>query len=383
MTVTLTARNADIETAKAILVSQRDARWDRVVPANQLRYEGGRLIIAGHGPERLEGDTPDEARFVPGDLALDPSEGFESQLCDVLKIPRPFFRRHRDGHIGQLDQMVSYWLGTRTNNVLVRGFTDGDGGGIARAFLSDGYGPLEHLDYLVAIVQAVAATGVPYEFRAINLTEDNFRLDVVSPAVTALAPALLEGYVSPFTGQRGADLPVLRAGVRFENSEVGRGKLKETPFAEVLVCTNGMTMTRFAEDMAITRIHRGRRLPAGAISWSDATRKAQLEALRAEMTDATRAFFDPTWFQAKVAEIEAEAVRPVEAGNVVEIIAKVSETLSFSDEERDGILAAFIEGQQLTNGAVVQAITAHAQRVTDPTRAALLEDKALDALALV
>lgn len=386
MTVTLTARNLDRDTAMTVLTEQREARWDRVVPLNTLRYEGGRLVIAGQGPATLQGDTPETMSWAPGNLTLDPSTGFESQLATALNIPRAFLGRHRTTtgqHLAQLDQTVNYWLGEQDRNVLVRGFTDGEGGGLARALLSDGYGPWEHLDFLVALVQAVASTGLPYSFRSINLTEDTLTVDIESEAVTAMAPQMLAGYVSPFTGERGEDLPVLRSLIRFDNSEVGRGRISTKPGAVVLVCENGMTMERFAKDLIVSRVHRGKRLPLGPIEWNETTRRRQIRAMQEQMTTAVRTFFDPEWFAGKVASIEAEAVRPIAADEAMAAVAKVCEKLAYTKAEQDGILLAFYEGEQLTNGGIVGAITAHAQRVTDPARALRLESTALDALALV
>lgn len=382
----LTARDTDMDGIKRILLEQRSARKDLVVPANQLSYRDGKLVLAGQGAATLVGDGPDDMTWAPGDLVLDPTEGFERQLVakNRLGIPWDFFNRHKvPQHVGQLDQMVNYWLSHQTRNVLIRAFEDGEGGGIARAMLSDGYGIIEHLDFLVVVIQAVAESGRPYNLRGINLSEGKMRVDISSPAVEALAPELLRGYVSPFTGQRGEDLPIVRAFIRVTNSETGWGRFRVEPGVEVQVCTNGMTMTRFAEELTVSRIHRGSRMAEGPVVISEETRRAQMEALKAETADAVRAFFDPEWFKARVAEIEGKATAPLEAGQVLTVLADVSKALAFTDAERDGILTAFIEGQQLTNGGVVQAITAHAQRVTDPERAAHLEAKALDALAIV
>ena len=67
---------------------------------------------------------------------------------------------------------------------------------------------------------------------------------VVCEQVRALAPALLAGYRSPFTGASGADNPVIFAGFVISNSETACGAFTLTPRLVVQVCRNGLTITR-------------------------------------------------------------------------------------------------------------------------------------------
>ena len=68
----------------------------------------------------------------------------------------------------------------------------------------------------------------------------------VCEEVAVLAPALLAGYRSPFTGAAGADNPVVFAGFVITNSETGVRRVHVTPRLVVQVCRNGMTITRDA-----------------------------------------------------------------------------------------------------------------------------------------
>jgi len=67
---------------------------------------------------------------------------------------------------------------------------------------------------------------------------------VVCEQVRVLAPAMLAGYRSPFTGAAGAENPVVFAGFVLTNSETGCGAFTLTPRLVVQVCRNGMTITR-------------------------------------------------------------------------------------------------------------------------------------------
>ena len=105
---------------------------------------------------------------------------------------------------------------------------------------------------------------------------------VVCEQVRALAPALLAGYRSPFTGAAGADNPVVFAGFVLTNSETGCGAFSLMPRLVAQVCRNGMTITRDA----MRAVHLGERLEQGVVTWSDNTRDKTLALITAKTTDA-------------------------------------------------------------------------------------------------
>lgn len=89
---------------------------------------------------------------------------------------------------------------------LVRCFRPDDEGseGVARAFLSDRYRPVDNLDVLTAALEGVKATGVNIEVAGCDLTDRRMYVRITAPEVQALAPTLLAGYRSPFSGRRRA-----------------------------------------------------------------------------------------------------------------------------------------------------------------------------------
>ena len=76
-----------------------------------------------------------------------------------------------------------------------------------RALLSDSYRPIEDLDLLLAALAGVRQSGRRVEVRSCDLTEARMYVTVACPEVAAMAPALLAGYRSPFTGARGGAAP--------------------------------------------------------------------------------------------------------------------------------------------------------------------------------
>ncbi|HET9898459.1 MAG TPA: hypothetical protein VFQ44_26315 [Streptosporangiaceae bacterium] len=86
--------------------------------------------------------------------------------------------------------------------------TTGTGPGAARACLSDGYKRIDNLDVLPAALDGVRQAGS--RTRSTVVTSPNAACTSVSfcEQVRALAPALLDGYRSPFTGAADAGNPV-------------------------------------------------------------------------------------------------------------------------------------------------------------------------------
>lgn len=374
---------------RTILDQQQRAKLDVVVRASALRYtDDGRLVVPGIGPETLEGDTPETMAWVPGSGTFDITDTFERQIlgADRLAIHASYARRMRDGspedpaeHLALLAHNANYWLQRETRSFLVRLFQDPDGGGIARACLSNGFGVFDHADFLTAAMKAMAIVDQPYELRAVNLTEKGISLDVIFPEITHEAEALMRGYVAP-DGTRGEDRPLVRAGYRFSNSETGHGRWRGDAFAEFLACTNGQTVTRFAPEFCVSHTHRGSRLAEGRISWSQDTLRARVEALTLELRDVMVAFTQPGAFTDVMGRVEQRAGLLIPATDSAEVITKVSRSLGFTEAERDSIFTAFNAGRLNTRMGLAHAITAVAQDNPHPGRAVEMEAKALDAL---
>jgi hypothetical protein len=245
---------------------------------------------------------------------------------------------------------------------------------VVRAFLSDGYKIIDNLDVLLAVLDGVRQAGAPVQVDGCDLTERRMYVRVVCEQVAVLAPALLAGYRSPFTGAAGADNPVVFAGFVITNSETGCGAFTLTPRLVVQVCRNGMTITRDA----LRAVHLGERLEVGTVTWSDNTRDKTLALVTAKTTDAVTAYLDPGYVTRALRAIEAEAGHPVT--DPQEAIRVVSQRLRFTDAQQHDILSCFIRGGDVTAGGVMHAVTAAAQAQDDADTAHEMESAALRAL---
>jgi len=376
-----TLRNATLPDLAATLKEQADSRFDVVAHSGNLAFRDGNLIVQGADAIITEdGVTRTET-------VLRPTSIFDDGLGLRLDIPRKYLRKMRNYRGGDdmdgpdptitdlLDCNVNTWLAKSNKSWFVRGFkTDTDSVGIARAFLSDRFNVIDNYDVLLAVLSGVRDAGIEVDITTCDLTERRMRVRISAPGINALAPTLLRNYRSPFTGETGADNPVVFAGLDIGNSETGGGAFTITPVITVLVCKNGMTMTKDA----LRKVHLGSRMDEGVIRWSEETKRANVDLVKAQTADAVTTFLDIGYMTAKIEEIEQKAQCPVP--EPTKVIEKVSKQFSFTQEESEGILGHFIKGGDVTSGGVLHAITSFAQVVPDPDRAQEMESVALDAL---
>lgn len=392
-------RHASLDDLRVLLESQQAAKLDTVVSAGRLRYIDGTLIIAEGGA--VGEPTITETGVTPGvaaDLALAPTAMFEEQLAGALEIPRRYMRKMRaasnneaDEDLGYsvalLDRNVNHWLADNPDRLFtVRAFYNEDtGDGIARSIHSGRYALLDNMDQLMAVLNGLRQVSEtnpdvsPETLKwKVDLTERNMRVRVIAPQINILAPELLAGYTDPwggrYSGSTGNNPPVIEAGLDLRNSETGSSSWLLVPFIHVQVCSNGLTMTKYA----MRKTHVGAEQAEGRIRFSAATQRKRLDVVTAETADAVSQYLSPTWLAQAVADIEEQAgVKVDDAKGTIEHVAKVHK---FSDAERDSIFELFLRGGLDTAGGVAQAITAHAH-VASPTRAMELDDVAIDAMA--
>lgn len=386
------ARNASLEDLVAILRGQQPRRFDVVVPATAVRAERGNLVLAGTGVEiTLDGVTSTDGTYVPTAVC-------DGGIADKLGIPPSYLTKMRNNRVDLYDANVNGWLHgvdlvvddeehpgfvryesatPDPRRFLVRCFRNDDGSpGVARAFLSDSYKPIENLDVLMTTLEGIGSAGVPVEVTAANLTDRNMYVKIRSTEISALAPTLLRNYRSPFTGALGADNPVVFAGFVISNSEVGHGAFSIAPMVEVQVCTNGMVR----REQAIRAQHLGGKLPEGQIVWADDTQAKNLELIGLRTRDAIRTFLSQEWLDAQVAE--AEKAAGVEVAKPEETIKAVTQKLRYTEAQQDSILRMFIKGGDTSAAGVMQAVTAAAQEMSDADVAADMEADAFRVLDL-
>jgi hypothetical protein len=366
------AEHATLADMAALLRDQQARKVDVVVPAAAIRARAARLVIDDSAPVLSEdGVTVSAGTYLP-------TEPCDGQLADKLGIPAAYLRKLRDQRPGLYDDNVNGWLAGDDRKFMVRCLASesGAGPGVARGFLSDSFKIMDHLDGLMACLEGIRAAGYPVQVDQCDLTDRRMYLRVVCEEVRTLAPALLRGYRSPFTGASGADNPAVFSGFVVTNSETGFGAFTLTPRLIIKICDNGMTITKDA----IRAVHLGEKHDEGVIAWSGTTQDKLLAVLTAKTTDAVRHFLAPAYAEHALREIERQAGRPVD--DPAETVRIVSQKLRYTDEQQATILDHFIRGGDVTAGGVMHAVTSTAQTLTDPDAAWELECSALRALEL-
>lgn len=364
-----TTRNATLGDFAELLQQNAARRIDVVAPATAITSRDGVLLVSGTEAELTDdGVTTMDGRYRPTAVA---DEG----LAQRLGIPVGYLKRLRADRPDLYDANVNGLLHgspgpgwpplpqlypADSRKYLVRAYRGDDGGeGIARAVLSDSYRMIDNLDVLVATLDGVRAAGATVEVKRCDLTERRMYVKVEAPDVAVMAPALLRGYRSPFTGATGADNPLVHAGFRIVNSEVGCGAFQIVPEVTVQVCDNGMTITKDA----MRAVHLGGKLDEGVIRWSADTQQKMLATVSAQARDAVAAFLDAGYVQRLIDSIEGKAAQQL--ANPAAAVEHVSKAMGYSAEQTAGVLDHFIRAGDTSCGGILGAVTSWAQTIED------------------
>lgn len=389
--MTDTLRSTDFETLLATLDEQQERKVDVVVPASAVCFGGGnlRVLRSDLEPELTETGVKSPVQVFT------PNEVFDEGIADRLKnsgvgVPRGFLRNLRDqGWTDMIDGTLNGLLhGKRDESMgdgwmrepmdrrfLVRALKDADGGdiGTARALLSDKYKIVDHIETLRAALTGMQAAGLGAEnVTSCDLTARRMYVTVECPEIKAQATELLKDYVSPFTGQRGADNPIVHAGFVLGNSETGHGTYFLYPRIVAEVCTNGMTIKK--DVGALVQRHLGARLDDGLVDYSDATRAANQQLIMSMAQDTVRTFLTEGYLTSVIQKLEERAGEPV--AKPEQAIKEVTQKLEVP-ALYDDVLAHFIKGADLSRGGIMHAVTAAAQSTEiDADTAFRMEERA-------
>ena len=375
----MTLRNESLQALAAQLQREESRKLDAVASVASIRAQEGNILVDGIGEAELTdtGVSSGTAKLVTTPVAL-------TGLADKLGIPGAYLRKCRETLPSLFDANVNGWLrdGDQGRKLLLRTFRDAETGGgfpsgglgVLRAVLSDSYLTIDNFDVLLAVLQGIRDAGHEVKIDRADLTDRRMIVHVQSETVAEAAPELLRGYRSPYSGNSGADNPLISAGFVISNSEVGSGAFSIVPELTVQICTNGLTMTK----EAMRAVHLGAKLDEGVVRASQQTQERQLALITSRSQDAVQEFLSGRYLRSKITQLEESAGVPVtDAPKTIELVSK---SVGFTQAQQSMILDDFIKGGQLTAGGVMQAVTSAAQRVEDGDDAYDMQLKGVEAM---
>lgn len=308
-----------------------------------------------------------------GDSSLKTSDNFHAQLAYRLGIPKGYYDRMRVDQPDLLTHNVNTWFQKEPNNRMVRTLD-----GTARAFLSERYRPLDNFDLANATIPVLTELGA--EIKSADITENKFYLKAILPGQEEIiAPPGIDPTGLKFDGSQ-ADKHIfvdfVQPGIIISNSETGCGGVNVWPGIHTRRCTN---LATFRAD-GFSKTHIGGALSKllregedlGQYIQND-TRRASDEAMWKTIRDFCRASLEGDVFKTLVERLRETRGAKIE-GDIPKVLEVTGRQFGLSDKEQGGILKHLIEGGELTQYGLSNAVTQYSQNgEVDYDRASELE----------
>ena len=287
------------------LERQKPLKWDKKVFSSQIE-----MI---HPESQLHFRLKDET-------SLPISESCHTQIADKLDIPYKYYRKMESESPGLLLENVNTWLKKREKDFFIRGLGDS-----IRAFLSDRYRVIDHLDVLSCALNELQAHDAEIEDCYLSETEMNIKVKSQK----------LQSFV-----RYREDLIV--GGLFFTNSETGHKALRLEPRLFRVKCSNGMIIEEF-----VTReIHLG--------NSDDLSDDMTYLSIRRSIRELFSKFGEIIQTLRDSTEMKIR--------NVQNVINNVVKHYKLSEAQRENILMSFGAEPEYDKYGVANAVTLAAQR---------------------
>lgn len=275
------------------------------------------------------------------------------QIGERLGIPARYYDRMKSEQPALLAHNINTWLHDTRETRMVRTLD-----GRVRAFLSDKYQRIDNFDIANVVLPVLAGiSGI--ETVSTEVTESRMYIKAISHDVRA-----------ELKTRRAEKGEMVEAGVMITNSEIGLGAVSVKPYAMFLWCTNGAVI-----DKGMRAAHVGRKLDASdeiLTLLSDEAKAADDRAVMLKVRDVVRASFDLAKFSKWIQTVQASTELKIEGdpGKAIELLA---DTFSMQEGERVSVLRHFIEGGDLSQFGLMNAVTRTAEDLESYDRATEFE----------
>ena len=295
---------------------------------------------------------PNEGQLVLPTGSFELNEHSHRQLASWSGIPSRYYETLRQQAPELLTLNVNHWLQQQPARRLVRTLDNS-----ARAFLSDRYLRLDHMDVLKVIVPILHDHAGSMVLLSSEVTERRLYMKVLYPDI--------EFEVKPDD--------IVRAGFMLSNSEIGDSSLSVTRFFFRDYCQNGCVFG-VQNIGGFRRTHLGSRIESDDYEiYSDETLAAEIQTALLKMTDVIRAAADADQFERSVVQKLRAAAQDNAMNNPVSGVIELQKTLGFNEKERKQILQHIIAGADYSRWGALNAITSVANTTLSYDRATELE----------
>jgi len=319
---------------------QHDAAKDFVVSTNVLEMDPlGHLTAGAHS-------------FGIRDIA-------HGQLAEFTKIPKKYYDRLQAETPALLAQNVNHWLKASSAKRMLRTL-DGD----TRAFLSDKYRRIDNWQIAEAALPVLA----DFPGLTIQSAEVTERKMYIYAATDRIQGEIKAG-------------DVLQMGIRISNSEVGYGMVNIAPTILRLKCLNGLTIDEGAMRSRHLGSSQGTKDDELQELFTDETKTAVDRVLMMKIRDLVKGVLTETFFSRQLQRMKDATVLDIR-GDVTKVVERTVELLDLTKNEGSGVLRHLIEGGDLSQWGLVNAVTALANDHESYDRAADIMELGNDVLSL-
>jgi len=326
-----TQYNSVVELAQEVEALRKEKR-DVIADSRQLAVleDGKTLTVNGQGS------------FPINDYA-------QHQIAARVGIPEKYAARMRDEAPDLYAANVNRWFNQNPERRMVRVLR-----GNVRSVLSDRYQRIDHENVLETILPAFRERP-ELQFQSLALTDSRMYLKATLPT--------LRGEIK--VGD------IVEAGIEVRNGEIGNSLFEVWPFANRLVCKNGM---RFPVG-GFKKMHIGARADTSEDVYemlTDETLRADDTVFLLKARDVVQATLSETTFQKLLGKMKEAAGEKIE-GDPAKAVEVLAEVLTLNETEKGGVLRHLIEGGDLSRWGIANAVTRAAQDLDSYDRSDELE----------
>lgn len=338
-----------IEEISTEILRQRQTKIDYLIDTRRLEMEnwGASIVL-----RILDDNACDLVE------PLDINQIAHRQIGARLQIPASYYDRMLANNPELLVRNVNTWFKQEPAQRMIRTLD-----GTARAYLSNKYRRVDHLEILQAVLPVIGE--IPdVRFASCQITNSQMYLKVINPHLQAEVTA--------------GD--IVQAGVAINNSEIGMGAVCVQPLVFRLSRGNGIIIS----DAQTRKTHRGRTniVDDNFQIHSDETLAADDLNFLLMLQETVRAAVDEARFNQVVELMRETTQMRMNTTNIPETVRLASKDFKLTEIEGEGVLHHFTTDQDLTLYGLANAVSRYSQDVEDYDRASKLEGIGYDMLSM-